>query len=67
MTYGDPQWRPWVMTEEQAAPIFQKAVEMGINFYDTGKHTMILSSVNARIINNFFFALLLDFYFDLTF
>lgn len=35
MTYGSPTWRPWVLDEAAAKPFFQKAVEGGINFFDT--------------------------------
>jgi len=35
MTYGDKNWRPWVLNEEEARPIVALAVEQGINFYDT--------------------------------
>jgi aryl-alcohol dehydrogenase-like predicted oxidoreductase len=35
MSYGDPGWRPWVLTEEKAQPFFRRAVEAGINFFDT--------------------------------
>ena len=35
MSYGDPAWRPWVLTEEQAQPFFRRALEAGINFFDT--------------------------------
>jgi len=35
MSYGDPGWRPWVLTEEQARPFFKRAIEAGINFFDT--------------------------------
>ncbi len=35
MTYGTPHWRTWVLTEEQSRPFIQRAVEMGINFFDT--------------------------------
>lgn len=35
MTYGSPQWRPWVLTEEQGRPFFRRAIELGINFFDT--------------------------------
>src|SRR5690348_15980010 len=35
MTYGDPQWRPWILSEEQARPFVQRALEAGINFFDT--------------------------------
>ena len=35
MSYGDPQWRPWILDEEAAQPFFRKAIERGINFFDT--------------------------------
>ena len=35
MSYGDPQWRPWVLDEERARPHFRKALDLGINFFDT--------------------------------
>jgi aryl-alcohol dehydrogenase-like predicted oxidoreductase len=35
MSYGTPEWRPWVLTEEASRPFFKRAVEAGINFFDT--------------------------------
>ena len=35
MTYGDPNWRPWVLTEEAGRPFIKRALEHGINFFDT--------------------------------
>jgi aryl-alcohol dehydrogenase-like predicted oxidoreductase len=35
MSYGDPSWRPWVLDEAAARPFFRRAVEAGINFFDT--------------------------------
>lgn len=35
MTYGTPQWRDWVLDEEASRPFFQRALEAGINFFDT--------------------------------
>lgn len=35
MSYGDPQWRSWVLDETQAQPFFRTALESGINFFDT--------------------------------
>src|SRR5665213_2645207 len=35
MTYGSSKWRPWVLDEEASLPFFKKAVEAGINFFDT--------------------------------
>ena len=35
MTYGTPKWRPWVLDEVDARPFYKKALELGINFFDT--------------------------------
>ncbi|HEY2925977.1 aldo/keto reductase [Piscinibacter sp.] len=35
MTYGTPQWRPWVLDEAASRPLVKHAVELGINFFDT--------------------------------
>ncbi len=35
MTYGTTQWRPWILEEAEARPIVQRAVELGVNFFDT--------------------------------
>ena len=35
MTYGSSQWRPWVLDEKAARPFLVKALEAGINFFDT--------------------------------
>ena len=35
MSFGDKSWRPWVLDEEEAQPFFKKAVEAGVNFFDT--------------------------------
>lgn len=35
MTYGDPGWRSWVLSEEAGRPFIKRALEYGINFFDT--------------------------------
>lgn len=35
MTYGSKQWREWVLEEEDGRPFIQKALEYGINLFDT--------------------------------
>lgn len=35
MTFGSRKWRPWVVEEDEARAIFRKAIEAGINFFDT--------------------------------
>ncbi|RJG42864.1 aldo/keto reductase [Mesorhizobium sp. DCY119] len=34
MTFGSPDWAPWVLDEAGSRPIIDKAVELGINFFD---------------------------------
>ena len=35
MTFGTPTWRPWVLDEAAARPIVRRALELGINLFDT--------------------------------
>ena len=35
MSYGDPNWREWILSYDDGKPIVQAAVEGGINFFDT--------------------------------
>ncbi len=35
MTYGSPDWRPWVLDEDASRPMIRRALEAGINFFDT--------------------------------
>src|SRR6478736_6751003 len=35
MTYGTPEWRPWILDEAASRPFFERAIEAGINFFDT--------------------------------
>jgi aryl-alcohol dehydrogenase-like predicted oxidoreductase len=35
MSYGDPAWRPWILDEAAARPHFRRALDLGINFFDT--------------------------------
>ncbi len=35
MSYGSSAWRPWVLDEAAARPFFVRAIEAGINFFDT--------------------------------
>ncbi|MFN8422496.1 MAG: aldo/keto reductase [Anaerolineae bacterium] len=39
MSYGDPGWRPWVLDEAAARPFVARALELGINFFDTADST----------------------------
>jgi aryl-alcohol dehydrogenase-like predicted oxidoreductase len=35
MSFGSPTWRPWVLGEAESRPIIRRALEHGINFFDT--------------------------------
>jgi len=35
MSYGTSAWRPWVLDEADAKPFYRRAIEHGINFFDT--------------------------------
>jgi len=35
MTYGSKTWRKWVLNEEEAQPFIKRALDAGINFFDT--------------------------------
>ena len=35
MTYGSPKWREWVLPEEESRPFIRRALDLGINFFDT--------------------------------
>src|SRR6188474_124339 len=35
MSYGSKQWRTWVLEEEEARPFIKRALDAGINFFDT--------------------------------
>ena len=35
MTYGSKKWREWVLEEEESRPFIRRALDLGINFFDT--------------------------------
>ena len=35
MTYGSKKWREWVLEEPESRPFIRRALEAGINFFDT--------------------------------
>ncbi len=47
MTYGSTKWRPWVLEEEASHPFVRRAVEAGINFFDTAN--MYSNGVSEKI------------------
>lgn len=55
MTYGTPQWREWVLDEEQSRPFIQRALEHGINFFDTADmySAGVSEQVTGRALRDF--------------
>jgi aryl-alcohol dehydrogenase (NADP+) len=55
MTYGTPQWRPWVLDEDAARPIVRRAVELGINFFDTADmySAGVSEEITGRLLREF--------------
>jgi len=55
MTYGTPQWRPWVLDEAAARPLVRAAVEAGINFFDTADMYSAGASeeITGRLVREF--------------
>src|SRR3954470_11830323 len=35
MTYGSPDWHPWTLDEAASRPFIKRALDRGINFFDT--------------------------------
>ncbi len=35
MTYGTSKWRAWVLDEAESRPFIKRALELGVNFFDT--------------------------------
>lgn len=55
MTYGSPAWRDWILPEEAARPFVKRALELGINFFDTADmYSMGMSEeVTGRALKDF--------------
>ena len=55
MTYGDTNWRGWVLNEEQSRPFIRRALDVGINFFDTADMYSLGRSeeVLGRALNEF--------------
>jgi aryl-alcohol dehydrogenase (NADP+) len=51
MSYGDPGWRDWILTEDEGRPLVQHAVEAGINFFDTAD--MYSVGVSEEVTGNY--------------
>ncbi len=55
MTYGSSQWRDWVLDEDASRPFIQRALELGINFFDTADMYSLGASeeVTGRALRDF--------------
>lgn len=57
MSFGDPAkgWHRWILDEEQSRPVIRRAVEAGINFFDTANIYAAGSSeeVTGRALKEF--------------
>ena len=48
MSYGSKKWREWVIEEEDARPFIRRALELGIQFFDTAD--MYSAGVSEEIL-----------------
>lgn len=55
MTYGTPDWRDWVLSEEDSRPFVKRAIELGINFFDTADmySVGVSEEVSGRLLKEF--------------
>ncbi len=55
MTYGTSKWRPWILDEEDARPFYKRALELGINFFDTADmySVGVSEEVTGRALRDF--------------
>jgi aryl-alcohol dehydrogenase-like predicted oxidoreductase len=55
MTYGDRNWRKWILDEELSRPFIKRALDLGINFFDTADMYSLGKSeeVLGRALNDF--------------
>lgn len=55
MSFGSPKSRKWMLNEKQSRPIIKKALESGINFFDTANMYAggISEEITGRALNDF--------------
>lgn len=55
MTYGTPEWREWVLDEEASRPFVRRALELGVNFFDTADAYSrgVSEQVTGRLLREF--------------
>ena len=54
MTYGTSKWRDWALDEPESRPFFARALEAGINFFDTANSYSlgVSEEVTGRILRD---------------
>ena len=50
MSFGDPEWREWVLDEDESRPIIERAIDLGINFFDTAN--VYSAGDSERVLGN---------------
>jgi aryl-alcohol dehydrogenase-like predicted oxidoreductase len=55
MSYGTPQWHDWVLDEQESRPFIRRALEMGINYFDTADlySNGVSEEVTGRALRDF--------------
>ena len=50
MSFGDSSWRDWVLDPEEGAELIERAIELGINFFDTAN--MYSNGESERVLGD---------------
>jgi aryl-alcohol dehydrogenase-like predicted oxidoreductase len=50
MSFGSSDWRDWILDEEESRPIIERAIDLGINFFDTAN--MYSNGESERVLGN---------------
>jgi aryl-alcohol dehydrogenase-like predicted oxidoreductase len=55
MSYGTPKWRDWVLDEDASRPFIRRALELGINFFDTADMYSlgVSEEITGRLLREF--------------
>ena len=48
LSFGSPEWLPWILDEADSRPILVRAIEAGINFFDTAE--MYSNGVGEQVL-----------------
>ncbi|WP_232701361.1 aldo/keto reductase [Halobacterium wangiae] len=50
MSFGSSDWRPWVLDEAESREIIERAIDLGVNFFDTAN--MYSNGESERVLGN---------------